>query len=286
MANALSGLGIWIWELSRCEGGSLGRILARCDRAGVAWVAVKCGEKTSNGQVTRALVDGLRAGGIECAAWWYSHPSSVGAELAYLTDHVQRIGVRHLILDAEEPWEREPTDWKISRDWRRQAAAFAQDLRAAVGPDVFLADAPWARPQSHGSPFPYIEFGAVMDARMPQFYWQLAAPEPAPHFLTAADRQWAQLEPFERVWPAGSPVDFTGAHHAPVSEIAAFLDRYAARPAVSLWSWQHLSPAEWALLEQRARARRADPAPPEPEPEPTRYIEVGAPMVKSKAGKE
>lgn len=259
----LSGLGIWIWEWDACEGGDIDKILACCKAWGVSWLAVKCGEKTANSQVTPARVAELRAGGVECAAWWYSHPSSADAEVAYLTDVVTRCGVRHLILDAEEPWEREPDDWTKPRDWRREASVFARSLRAAVGPDVFLADAPWARPKSHGGRFPYAEFGAVMNARMPQFYWELAevGGESIGHFLATADLQWAETAPGSIVCPAGSCVDAQGAKHCDVSELALFLARYSARPAVSIWSWQHLNAQERALLEQRQRARVEADAP-------------------------
>lgn len=256
----LTGLGIWIWALPQCEGGDPRAIAAKAKRCGVSWVCVKAGEKSRDAQFTPALVAALRTEGIECAAWWYSHPSSVDSELAYLRVLVERCGVRHLVLDAEEPWEREPNDWSKVRDWRAEAAAFATRLRETVGPDVFLADAPWARPRSHGGPFPYAQFGAVMDARMPQFYWELAEAEGEPyaHFIAQADEQWASITastPGVPVCPIGSLVDAKGVRHAPLSELAAFLDRYAARPAVSLWSWQHLNAAEWALLEQRQRAR-------------------------------
>jgi hypothetical protein len=255
----LRGLGIWIWEWNACEGGDLTKILACCKAWGVSWIAVKCGEKTANTQVTPERIAALRAGGVECALWWYSHPSSVDAELAYLNDFVARCGAKHLIMDAEEPWEREPTDWSKGHDWRREAASYAQRLRAMVGPDVYLADAPWARPKSHGGTFPYAEFGEVMNARHPQFYWELAevAGEPFTHFVATADLQWAERAPGETICPIGSCVDAQGTKHCPPSELAAFDDRYSARPARSIWSWQHLSDAERALLEQRQRARVA-----------------------------
>lgn len=262
----LTGLGIWVWELSHCERGNIDAIITKAQRCGVSWLCVKAGDKTSNGQVTKALVDRLRASGIDCAAWWYSHPSSVDSELTYLSDLVTKAGIRHLIMDAEEPWEREPTDWTKTHDWRHEAASYASSLRAAVGPDVYLADAPWARPKSHGGPFPYAEFGDVMDARHPQLYWRLAevGGETYDRFIAQADLQWAERAPGETICPVGSTVDAQGITHAPLAELGQFLDRYAARPAVSLWSWQHLNAAEWQLLEERANKQRLFVEPTEP----------------------
>lgn len=242
----LTGLGIWIWELRACERGDAAAIAAKARRAGVSFVVVKAGEETSNGQVTAGLVNDLRVGGLECAIWWYCRPRSFDSQLAMLKGLQDTAGVRHFVMDAEREWD--------SPDQRALAGQFAQRLRTTLGPDAFLADAPWARPLSHGSPFPYAAFGAVMDARMPQFYWELAEAEGEayPHFIEAADAQWAATAADAVICPTLSTVNKDGTKHAPISELALALDRYAARSGVSLWSWQHLSPAEWALLEERA----------------------------------
>lgn len=247
----LAGLGLWIWELARCERGDPDDIAARCARAGVGHVITKVGEESPNGQVTRRLVEGLRARGVECAIWWYCRPRSMDAQIAMLLDARDRSGVRQIVMDAEKEWD--------LPDQRATAGQFATRLRAALGDDVWLADAPWARPVSHRAPFPYREFGAVMNARMPQFYWELAEAqgEPFVHFVATADLEWAQTAPGQVICPAGSCVDYTGARHCPPGELAAFLDRYAGRPSCSVWSWQHLDAAEWAVLEQREQARRA-----------------------------
>lgn len=244
----LIGLGIWIWNLHACERGDPAAIVARAHAAGVSFVIVKAGEETSNGQVTAALVSALRAGGIECAIWWYCRPKMLDAQIAMLQGLQERAGVVHFVMDSEVEWD--------NPDQRAVAAQFAQRLRTALGPDAFLADAPWARPVSHGSPFPYQAFGAVMNARFPQFYWELAevAGEPASHFFPMCDMQWQQTAPGQLICPALSPVNENGTKHAPVEELSAALDRYAARPSVSIYSWQHLLPTEWAMLDARAIA--------------------------------
>src|SRR5439155_14035214 len=191
----------------------------------------------SNGQVTRARVEALRAGGIECAAWWYSCPRTTAGELALLRDLVTNQGIRHLIQDAEVQWESVPgpTGTRVSHDFRAEAKVFAKQVRDAIGLDVFLADAPWARPKSHGSPFPYAEFGAITNARFPQFYWELAAGMRFDDFVAAADQQWAALPSITEICPVGCTVDYRGVLHSPVSELGAFLARYAGRKAVSIW---------------------------------------------------
>ncbi|WP_394823724.1 hypothetical protein [Pendulispora albinea] len=254
--NMLSGLGIWIWQLAACERGRIDAIAEKAKRCGVSWVAIKAGESRSNGQVTRERVEVLRAAGIECAAWWYSVPTTVSAQIALARDLVHEQGVRHLICDAEFEWEtsHDAHDKLVSHDWRTEARTFAARLRDAVGPDVYLADAPWSIVKAHPI-WPWNEFGAVLDARMDQCYWRLAR-QPFAQFAARADAAWSALAGGPPRCPIGCMVDYHGTDHAPLHELDEFLDHYALAPAHSLWSWQHLSAAEWAVLEQRAAHSR------------------------------
>jgi hypothetical protein len=257
---SMTGLWVWVWELHACEGGSVPAILAKANRAGVTGIILKCGEDgPTPEQVTPALVAACAAADVGLAVWWYCRPRAFDAQLAMLRV-VQAMGMTCFVMDAEVEWD--------APDQRAVARGFATRLRAALGPSAFLADAPWARPVKHRAPFPYAEFGSVMDARMPQFYWEIAAPEPQTTFLADADLEWAQTAPGAVVCPALSPVNYDGTKHAPVAELAAALDRYASRPALSIWSWQHLTPAEWTLLEARAAAQQGIPNPLAGEPVP------------------
>src|SRR5258706_11359296 len=80
----LSGLGIWISEWDRCEGGDLSAIVRKATASGVSWVAIKAGESRSNGQVTRARGDALRGSGVECAPWGASPPADGAGGIALL----------------------------------------------------------------------------------------------------------------------------------------------------------------------------------------------------------
>lgn len=249
MAQPLAGLGIWIWELAHCEHGDLDAICARAKACGVRWVAIKSGDSRPNGQMTRARVEQLRAGGLQVAAWWYSVPGTTGLQLAQLQELVERCGIEHFIQDAEIEWER-------GTDHRSEALFLADQIRKAIG-DAYFADAPWPIIRAHPT-FPFKEFGSIAQARMPQAYYAVASLDggrPSAKYLDEGDHAWA-APPFDTapVCPIVSPVNANGSKHTPLSELAAALDRYAGRQAVSIWSWQHLTAPEWALLEQRAQA--------------------------------
>lgn len=218
--------------------------------------------------VTRDVFDLFRLNGIELAAWWYSYPTTTGNELSVASKLVTKYGFNHLIIDAEIEWETQVIDKKIvSHDWRVTAKDFAARLRREVGPDAYLADSPWPIRSAHRI-FPFDEFGGQMNARMPQFYHMLAS-KPFEAYATKADAQWSQT-PSELICPIGSPVDAFGKIHCPIADVSSFLDRYADRPARSLWSWQHLNADEWALLEEREtlriESRQTQPTLPEIDP--------------------
>jgi hypothetical protein len=65
-------------------------------------------------------------------------------------------------------------------------------------------------------------------------------------FAATADKRWAQTAPGSVICPTPSAVNKDWTKHAPVADLA--LDRYASRPAVSVWSWQRLTPTEWFFL--------------------------------------
>jgi hypothetical protein len=251
----ISGFWLWVWEISACEGGSIPAIIAKAKGAGVSGLIVKCGEDGPGvEQVTPALVRDCAAAGMRLAVWWYCRPRATQDQIAML-NAVAALGVTIFVMDAEKEWD--------TPDQRPLARAFAVSIRAALGSDAILIDAPWSRPKKHGGSFPYDEFGLVMGARSPQFYWELAevAGESEGYFLDDCDAEWAETDTIRPICPALCAVNQDGTVHAPVSELAAALDRYAGRPFVTLWSFQHLNSAEWALLEQRARAAAPIPDP-------------------------
>lgn len=256
----LTGLGMWIWQLSHCERGSVFDIARRLVSCGVKWVAVKAGESHDNGQLTPEVIAILRGYGIECAAWWYSRPTTTASEIVLVKNLVEAKGIRHLIMDAEIEWEttRDPVSKKIvPHDWREHAGKFAEQLVDAINDDVFLADAPWAHPKAHPL-FPLDEFGQIMGARMPQFYWFLAN-DRVQHFCDKCDDEWAAIETTVPVCPIGSTLNADGSKHASLKDMGFFLDRYQSAHASSLWSYQHMDPLEWQALKERAIVRPTIP---------------------------
>lgn len=89
--------------------------------------------------------------------WWGSSPSTVHGEV-YQAKKFHAIGVRRFVVNAE-------TAWKFAGS-NTHAAQYSEMLLKAL-PDSFIAHAPFAMWQSHGTgsaPFPYVGFAALHHA--------------------------------------------------------------------------------------------------------------------------
>jgi hypothetical protein len=245
------GLGMWIWQLRHCDGGDLGAIVARCQRSGVRWVCIKSGDDNANGQISPELIRTFDAASIGVFTWNYCIPGALDTalqvkQIARLYD----LGIDGHFLDAE-------IEWELRGDRRPEAADFAKRLRDAIGtgPDAWLGHAPWPIVDAHPT-FPWKEFGAITDAQCDQLYWTMNFPYVKPvDFMARADKCWEMLaaripEAATLRCPVGSC--FNSRQPATPDDVAAFLDRYAGGPFVSLYSYDACPHDVWAMLEQRA----------------------------------
>jgi peptidoglycan hydrolase-like protein with peptidoglycan-binding domain len=162
-ARPFDGRGMWIWYVSRSDGGNPSAIAAQARSAGIQTLFIKSGDGgTYWSQFTRSLVRSLHAGGVNVCAWQYVYGTDPSAEAAVGALAV-RNGADCLVIDAEAEYE------------GRYAAAqtYIDALRAAVGAHypVGLASFPYV--DNHPS-FPYSVFLGHRGAQfnLPQMYWR------------------------------------------------------------------------------------------------------------------
>jgi peptidoglycan hydrolase-like protein with peptidoglycan-binding domain len=156
------GRGMWIWYLSKSDGGNVGAIAAQARAAGVDSVYVKSADGTRVwSQFSSALVTQLHSSGLGVCAWQYvygTHPvQEARAALVAVRD-----GADCLIIDAE-----------VEYDGRYAAAqTYLRTLRAAVGAHYPIALASFPYVDFHPA-FPYSVFLGPGGAQfnMPQMYW-------------------------------------------------------------------------------------------------------------------
>jgi hypothetical protein len=153
---------MWIWMVSRSDGGNPAAIALQARLAGIKTLFVKSGDGGEYWpQFSPSLVRTLHASGLNVCAWQYVYGTDPSVEAAVAVRAV-RNGADCLVIDAEAEYQ------------GRYAAAqkYIEALRAAVGPryPVGLSSFPYV--DYHPS-FPYSVFLGPGGAQynLPQMYW-------------------------------------------------------------------------------------------------------------------
>jgi len=248
-ATAPTGMGFFLWEWSQCDSGNLSTILSKCRRCNIQWVALHFPD------VTAQRVQAFHSAGIYVAAWWYCVPGeSETQSFIRSAQSMKLLGVDAILPDCEIEWESRNG---LPADRRPEAAVFAQQLRAALGDDMWIGNCgAWQWPDKHPV-YPDHAFGGQWNAGLPERYWTMFDKSHSPSsVLDESEREWADAMnkgAYQELIPIGSAFDGStqGGQPCNISDVAAFLDR---QQTCALWSWQHMSPALWAMLEQRALA--------------------------------
>jgi len=231
--SAFDRQGMWVWYVSRSEGGSVGAIVARARRNDIGTVYVKSGDGVDYwSQFSRGLVQALHRGGLSVCAWQFVYGERPLAEAKVAAAAVRR-GADCFAIDAESGYE------------GRYAAAdrYVRALRARVGAafPVSLATFPYV--DYHPS-FPYSVFfgpgGATYN--QPQMYWKTIG--------VSVRGIFEHTYLYNRIW--GHPIYPLGqTYEAPGSAGLKTFRRFAASYgglAPSWWSWQETSGREWGAL--------------------------------------
>ncbi len=214
---------MWIWLMTRTEGGSATQIAARAKRSGLELVILKAGsERTQWTQLNPTFVRTLHAAGIRVCGYHFvygRHPLSE----ARLSARIARTGADCLVVDAE-------SDYKGRY---LEAEVYMRELRRLVGSDypVGLTSFPYV---NYHSTLPYSVFlgpgGA--DFNVPQMYWRAIG--------TSVDRVFRTTYMHNRIYRR--PIYPLGQvwMQPPPAEIRRFRTLAAAYGAtgVSWWSWQ------------------------------------------------
>ena len=247
--DPFAGTGMWVWQMSRTEGGNADAVAARAAASGVSTVIVKGGNATTRwGQFSPALVAALHARGLNACAYHFLYGRKPAAE-ATLTARLVATGADCVVVDVEGQYA------------GRYAAAqtYVSRLRALIG-DAYplgFTSLPYV---SWHSAIPYSVFlgpgGAQVN--LPQVYWKAIG--------SSVDRVFARTVAENAVY--GRPLAPIGQLYSKPSpgSVVRFRALAAAAGAtgVSFWSWQSAAPSGWAALKQRVVAPQGVVAPPAP----------------------
>jgi peptidoglycan hydrolase-like protein with peptidoglycan-binding domain len=232
--TALDGQGMWIWYVSRSNGGETASIIERAHAAGVTTLFIKSSDGASNywSQFSPQLVAELHAAGIKACGWQYVYGANPAGEAA-LGARAVAAGADCLAIDAESEYE------------GRYAAAqtYITQLRAKVGPSYPIALASFPYVNFHESE-PYSVFlgpgGAQYNA--PQMYWKAIG--------QSVDTVYANTYIGNRIY--GRPIFPLGQTYENVSsaDLLRFREEAALYGATgwSFWDWQETSESGWRTL--------------------------------------
>jgi hypothetical protein len=222
--------GMWIWYVSRSEGGSIQRIVAKAGRYGIGTLYIKAGDGGSVwSQFTPSLVEGLHAGGLDVCAWQFVYGDHPVAE-AKVGAAAVRDGADCLVIDAEGDYEGKYAS----------ADRYIRALRARIGEGFPLSLAGFPYVDYHPS-FPYSVFfgpgGATYN--QPQMYWKAIE--------TSVRAVFEHTFLYNRLW--GVPIyplgqTYGGAGRRSIQRFRRFAVSYEGLQP-SWWDWQETTTAGW-----------------------------------------
>jgi hypothetical protein len=225
--------GMWVWYVSRSEGGSVPAIVARAKRFDIGTVYVKAGDGGGAwSQFNTALVGALHQGGLDVCAWQFVYGDHPVAEARVGAAAVEK-GADCLVIDAEGDYEGKYAS----------ADRYVRALRARIGETfpVSLAGFPYV--DYHPS-FPYSVFFGPGGAQynQPQMYWKTIG--------TSVRAVYEHTYLFNRLWghpiyPIGQTYEAPG--KGPLRLFRRFAASYGGLPP-SWWDWQETSGREWGAL--------------------------------------
>jgi peptidoglycan hydrolase-like protein with peptidoglycan-binding domain len=232
--TAFDGQGMWIWYVSKSDGGDLESIVAQARAAQVSTLFVKSSDGSSNywSQFGPTLAAALHAAGLHVCAWQYVYGTNPAGEAA-LGARAVEAGADCLVIDAEAEYEGK----------YGAAQTYIADLRAKIGPSYPLGLASFPYVYYHTA-FPYSVFlgpnGAQFNA--PQMYWKTIG--------NSVDTTYANTYASNRIYgraifPLGQTYESPS-----IAELVRFREEaplYGAN-GISWWDFQETSSSGWKAL--------------------------------------
>jgi len=252
------GLGVWIYELRRCESGDLSKIVAQAQAAHLDHILVRV---TSDGDkwakfnpkpnVIR-LTKALQAKNIGIYAWGYNYPYRIKSQVK-LIKGILAMDFDGYVFNVETEFANYPT---AAGELFSRVLAF----RDAKYPDKLLGYSTFARvDRGTGARMPNAVFGQYCDVAMPQAYWRDFDWTPRTtagrmcKAWTAMEHRWrdsgkeASIKP---LIPTAHAYDGSGpTEYIPPVELANFLDAVKGYYGANIWTWQRMAPEHWKVLE-------------------------------------
>jgi len=232
-SGALAERGMWIWYVSRSNGGSVSSIVASARKYGISTLIIKSGDgRTMWSQFNPTLVQELHASGLHVCAWQYVYGNFPRQEANVAATAVHD-GADCLIIDAESEYEGKYV----------AAQRYITQLRNDIGQSFPVALAGFPYIDYHPG-FPYSIFLGPGGAQYntPQMYWM--------DIGTSVNAVYAHTYAYNSIYERA--IDPLGQvyRNPPMGQIIRFrqLSRTYGAAGVSWWNWQQASTAGWKSI--------------------------------------
>lgn len=240
MTKLPTGRGMYIWQVSQCEGGDIDKIVAVCVSSGLGHVLIKIADGKNPYNTTAnlpVLVSKLRAAGVEAWGWQYVYLIDPVKEADVAARRVKELGLDGFVIDAEYECKNKPGKAEEYAEWLR---SWLPGVSIGLSSYRFI---------SYHRDFPWASFRAFVDFDMPQVYWE-GAHNPAQQ-LAKSYSEFRALSPKLPYIPTGAAYKWAGWTAAPL-DITQFITACGSfsLPAFNFWSWQHARalPLLWAAI--------------------------------------
>jgi len=231
--SVFDGNGMWIWYVSRSQGGDPAAIAAQARSHGIGTVYIKSADGTGLwSQFDATTVSALKAAGLHVCAWQFVYGTDPVGE-AQAGAAAKGAGADCFVIDAEGAYEGKYA----------QAQQYMTTLRQLVGASypVGLTSFPYV---DYHPGLPYSVFlgpgGATFN--LPQVYWKTIGD--TVDASLAHTYEWNT--PYRTgIFPLGQTYD-----SPPAADIERFRQLSAAYGAhgLSWWDWQEASASDWSAL--------------------------------------
>lgn len=267
----LTGKGVFIWQIERCEGGDVQEIAGKAAVAKMSHLLIKISDGPWNYNVTedgvdlaRKLANACRDVGVSPWGWQYVYGDDPLGEAAKAFDRAKEVGIDGFVINAEGHYKGK-TD---------QAKTYAKHL--GLGEIMPVALSSYRYPQFHME-LPWWQFLKISDFVMPQVYFIQGEPTQLEESQMDYDALFDQLEISRPFFPTGPAFYHNQTDWQPTEEqLIEFMN-------LAVESYDGFNFWEWAAMKQHGYwPAIRDYQMPEPTPEPPSELEQRVADLESK----
>jgi hypothetical protein len=249
--SILQGKGMYLWIISRVEGGDPNAIADLAHQAGMSHVLIKVADGSGPYNIDKqtgkdnvpALVSALRARGVQPWGWQYIYGRNPRNEARIAIQRTLQFNLDGFVVNAEIEFK--------EKGMEPAARQYMQELRAGL-PNTPIGFSSFRYPSLH-RPLPFETFLEYSDINMPQVYW-IKSYNPAQQLLKSLRehqglRVWRPFLPTGAAYPEGSWAP-TGAQLTEFMQACKDYDL----PGANFWEWYYArkSPQLWQAVEKFA----------------------------------